>query len=431
MLSFLKKIIIFILKFEAKFVLWRFKPEIIAITGSVGKTSAKEAIYAVLANFYSARRGIKSYNSEIGVPLTILGLKTAHFSFSGWLKNIFRGFAAIFSGNYPRILVLEYGVDRPKDMDKLLDIAKPEIAVITAIGEIPVHVEFFSGPEELAKEKSKLAANLRTSDILILNYDDLKTLDFQKLTKAKTITYGFGEGAKVRASNYRLMLKNEAGKIIPEGISFKVDYNGSNVPIRIFGAFGKPQVYTALAAIAVGAAKGLNLVEISQALTRYQVPAGRLKLIEGIKNTLILDDTYNASPLATNEALDLLKDLPAKRKIAVLGDMLELGEYAVKAHRLAGEKASGASDLIFTFGERAKFIAEEAKNFGFNPQKIFSFEHLDFQNAAKTLKSELEAGDLILVKGSQAMRMEKIVKEIMAYPHLAKEFLVRQDWKDA
>lgn len=426
MIKFFKKIVIFFLKLEARLTLWRFKPEIIAITGSVGKTSAKETIFTVLNSHYSARKSIKSYNSEIGVLLTILNLETAGKSYLGWLKNIFGGLKTFLAASYAKILILEFGVDRPGDMERLLNIAKPKIAVITAIDEIPVHVEFFAEPEELAEEKSKLVKALLSSGCAILNSDDPIVMDFKQLTKAKIITYGFDENADIRASNYRLMQKEE----LPEGISFKVDYSGANVPIRIFNSFGKSQVYAALSAVAIGLLKGLNLIEIAEALTLYQAPPGRLKLIPGIKNTLIIDDSYNSSPLATHEALDLLKELPAKRKIAVLGDMLELGKYSIQSHQTVGAKVKAGSDLLFTFGERAKFIAERARSLGFDKNKIFSFEHLDFQNLIKELKSVLEAGDLILIKGSQAMRMEKIVKEIMLEYQRVKELLVRQDWPD-
>ncbi|OGZ32751.1 MAG: hypothetical protein A3H02_02105 [Candidatus Niyogibacteria bacterium RIFCSPLOWO2_12_FULL_41_13] len=429
MKNFFKKIIIRVLNFESRIILFRFKPLIIAITGTVGKTSTKEAVCAVLKPYFDVRKSEKSYNSEIGVPLTILGLENAGKSFFYWFKNMFLGARkCLFSFSYPEILILEYGLDRPGDIGKLIKLAPPKIGIFTAVGKIPVHVEFFAGSEEIAKEKGKLIENLPADGFAILNYDDMTVLDYREKTRAKVITYGFGEGANIKASNYRLILKEAEEKIIPEGISFKVDYNGSNVPLRIFGGFGKSQVYAILAGLAVGVAMDLNLIELVGQLAQYAPPAGRLKLIEGIKQSYIIDDTYNASPMATHEALDLLKDLPAKRKIAVLGDMLELGRFTEQAHRAVGEKTAKIADLIFTFGGRAKFIADEAGERGFEKNKIFSY--LVQEDLIKELKYQTQEGDLILVKGSQLMRMERIVKNIMAHPEQAKELLVRQDWED-
>lgn len=422
-----KKIIIFILWLEAKIILARFRPTIIGITGTVGKTSTKEAVYAILNQHFKVRKSERSYNSEIGLPLAILGLESAGKSFFGWIKNIIVGFfRALFSLDYPQILILEYGLDRPGDIGKLIKLASPKIGIFTAAGEIPVHVEFFAGPEEIAKEKGGLIKNLPKDGFAVLNYDDMAVLNCREKTKAKVITYGFGEGADIKSTDYKLMFGEE--NKIPEGITFKMDYDGKNVPVRIFGGFGRSQVYAVLAGLAIGMAMDLNLIELVGQLAKYAPPPGRLKLIEGIKQSHILDDTYNASPVAAREALDLLKDFPAKRKIAVLGDMLELGKFTEQAHLVVGEKTSEIANLIFTFGNRAKFIAAEAGDRGFDQNKIFS--HLIQENLIKELKQQIQEGDLILVKGSQSMRMEKIVKNIMAHPENAKELLVRQDWED-
>ena len=151
-----KKIIITIITFEAKLVLKKYKPKIVAITGSVGKTSTKEAAVSVLGGEFYARGNKGSYNSEIGVPLTILGVKNAYFSVFAWFKNIFTGLSLILkTKNYPRILVLEFGADKPGDIENLTGWIKPDVSVITALGDMPVHVEFFSGPESLRAEKEK------------------------------------------------------------------------------------------------------------------------------------------------------------------------------------------------------------------------------------------------------------------------------------
>src|SRR3989344_291416 len=264
----MKSLIAKILAYQAKALLAKNKPKILGITGSVGKSSTKEAIAAVLETKFKIRKSKKSYNSELGLALAILGLETAWRSPIGWIKNIVSGFKEIWNKNFPEFLALEMGVDRPKDFDSLLKIVKPSIAVITAIGQIPVHVEFFSGPEEVAKEKSKLVKNLHADGYGILSFDDEIVLEMKNNTRAKVITYGFGEGANIVASNYKVSL---------DGITFKMAYEGSIVPVKLNKVFGKQYIYSILAATAVGVIFNMNLIEIVQALQNFQPPPGRLR----------------------------------------------------------------------------------------------------------------------------------------------------------
>ncbi len=417
----IKKIITKVLSWEAKNALAQHKPKIIGVTGSVGKSSTKEAVATVLESKYKIRKSIKSYNSELGLALAILGLKTAWQSPSGWLKNIWLGFKEIRNKEFPEFLVLEMGVDRPKDFDRLLKIAKPSVGIVTAIGQIPVHVEFFSGPEEIAKEKSKLIKCLPTEGHAILNFDDETVLEMKEKTKAHVVTYGFGKGADLSASNY---------KISNEGITFKMDYNGTTLPIKLNKVFGKHHIYPALAAIAVGNIFDINLIESATALSKYVPPPGRLQLIDGVKNSLILDDSYNASPLATHAALDTLAELEAIRKIVAFGDMLELGKFTIPAHQAVGAKIAKVADYFIAIGPRAKFAADEAIASGMDKEKIKTFSIS--KEAVTFIKDLIKEGDIILIKGSQSMRMELISEELMAHPEDAEKLLPRQDeyWKN-
>ena len=424
MKQFLRYIIVWILNIEARLIFKKYKPEIIAITGSVGKTSAKEAVYSVLSQKFSARKSEKSYNSEFGVPLTVIGEENPWHSPLGWLKVILKGLELILKNrkkNYPKKLILEMGADRPGDIARLARFW-PRVVLVTAIGEVPAHVEFFAGAAEMAEEKAKLVEALDVNGWAVLNGDDYAVLEMKEKTKGHVLTYGFGENLDVRASEYKLMYR--AGER-PEGITFKMDYAGSSVPVRILDSFGKQNVYAALAGAAVGIIYGMNLVEISEALSKYSALAGRLKLIEGEKETWILDDTYNASPQAMHAAIDVLKDLPAKRKIVVLGDMLEIGKFTIQAHQKAGDQVKEVADIVITCGPRAKFIAQELLDHGFAPGKVISVS--DSREAGLELEKIIEPGDLILVKGSQAMRMERVVEEIMARPEKKSELLVRQE----
>ena len=406
---------------------------IIAVTGNVGKTSTKEAITAVLSGARTVRSGKGNLNNELGVPLVITGDWTDEYYEGGntfwfWTRVLFFSFSGwFFTRNYPDVLILEYGADRPGDIKKLVQKFSPRIGVVTAIGETPVHVEFFSGPEGVAAEKARLVEALKPIDYAILNCDDDIVLNMKKKTRAKVLTFGFSEGAGIRISNFNY--KTEG--YMPVGASFKIHYGGEHlpagrqgfVPVNINGSLGRSQAYAASAAAAVGIALGMNLVQISDSLSHYAGPKGRLKILAGIKNSWLIDDTYNASPASTHLALDALKELPAKRRVAVLGDMLELGKYTIQAHQAIGDLAGGFADVLVCVGARSKFIADSAAN-QMRKENIHLFETSEL--AKNKVQELIREGDLILIKGSQGMRMEMIVEEIMAEPQRKKELLVRQ-----
>jgi len=418
----LRKILQCITKFLARLVIKRYHPKAVAITGSVGKTSTKEAIRVVLEYEFKVRSTILNQNNEIGVPLTILGEQGAGKNIFGWIIIFLRAIFLILikSKNYPQILILECGVDKPGDMDYLLSIVKPLVGVVTAIGEIPVHVEFFSGAKAIAKEKSKMIYALPENGLAVLNFDDAVVSAMQDITDAKCATYGFGLGADILGDEVSVLQDPDKNLL---GMNFKVHAGGSFVPVRILGSFGKPQAYAMLAAFGVGIFMGMNLVEISQALQKYQSLPGRTKIISGIKNSLIIDDTYNASPLSVHAALDFLQGINASRRIAVLGDMLEIGKYSEEAHKGVADKAIKVADWILTVGDRAKFIYQEALENNFSPDNLKHFA--TSKEAGEFLDKIIEVGDVVLIKGSRAMRMEKTVYEIMEHPEESKKLLVK------
>ena len=396
-----------VLKILARLMIKRYKPGIIGITGSVGKTSTKEAVYAVLRNVRRIRASSGNFNNELGLPLTILDDWQKIQGLFFWPRVIFASlWQIIFGGDYPDILILEYGAGRPGDVKYLLEIVKPNIGIVTAIGDIPVHVEFYSGPDAVAREKSRLVEALPAQGFSVLNFDDEAVLDMKERTRAHVMTYGFGEGAEIRITNFEN--REEGGR--PAGIAFKLEYGGSFVPVRLDNCFGKAQAYAAAAAACVGLVFGLNLVKISESLLYYQAPPRRMKLLNGVKETYIIDDCYNASPLSMHGAIDTIKDLKASRKIGVLGDMLEIGKYAIEAHEEIGRLSAKVFDLLITVGPRAKFIADLAVKSGLNKKNVFSFDTAD--EAKLKVQELIKKGDLILVKGSRAMRLDKIIEEI-------------------
>jgi len=424
----MKKIISNILKYFAGRAIRRHRPVVIGITGSVGKTSAKTAIAHILSKQFNVSSGIKNYNNEIGYPLAILGIKSAGKNIFLWILILAKAFwVAYFKKDFPEILVLELGAAKRGDIDYLSQITNFDIAVITSIGHS--HLEKFGSIKQTAKEKGSIIKHIKKNGRLIYNFDDKITREIAQTAKALKVSYGFQERADVQAvsGDALNLFFNEKGDFLES--SFKIEKSGSFLPVRLNYAISKPQVYATLAAIAVSDAFDINLVEASENLKDLRFPPGRMSLLKGVKNTTIIDDTYNSSPESVISALDTLAEFGAMRRIAVLGDMLELGGYTEEGHREAGRKAAKTVDLLFLVGDKVAFTEEEAKKCGMKDNQIKRFATSD--DAKKEIEFALQEGDLILIKGSQGMRMEKIVVEIMAEPNRASELVVRQgeEWK--
>lgn len=415
----------------ARAIVRRYRPMIVGVTGSVGKTSTKEAIFAVLKKKYRVRRSEKSFNTEIGMPLTIIGADHPGQNVFGWIGVIAKGcWQLVTRASYPEILVLEFGVQMPNDMEYLISIAPPLVSVMTAIGDVPVHIEFFADADEIAEEKGKLIVALPTDGYAVLNCDDEAILKMKIRTRAHVLSYGFGPDAALRIVGYELRTGAMTDRGSGNGINFKLLYGKRITPVRLGNTFGKHHAYAAAAAACVGLAFNMNLLEIAEALAGYESPLGRLKLLRGNKNSLILDDTYNASPIATRAALEVLREFPARRKIAVLGDMLELGKYTEAAHREIGDEAAAIADVFIGVGERMKFAMDEATRPGIENRRAMQQSDVFWFASAKEAGNRLEAilkpGDIVLIKGSQDMRLERVVKEVMAEPERAQDLLVRQ-----
>lgn len=426
----MKKLLQKILRSLASRVIKKYQPDIIGITGSVGKTSTKEAIYTVLESKYKIRKNIHNYNNEIGVPLTILGSESGKHSLIKWFLIFLKGIGLIIikDKDYPDIIILEMGADRPGDIKYLTSLAPCKIGILTNISE--AHIEYFGSLKKIIKEKEVIATHLSREGFAILNGDDENIKPIREKLKCESLTYGFNEDVDVRAIELDVDNSIVSGKKTSiKGISFKVQYKGSVVPIFLPHVLGKQHIYASLAAIAVGVANGINLVEIADGLQKYHGAPGRMSVLDGIKNTVIIDDTYNSSPRPAEAALEVIKNLrlaEGKSKYAVLGDMLELGNLTENAHQKLGKLvATYGIDYLITVGERARDIARGAKKAKMSEDHIYNFT--DTKEAGLFVQDRIQEGDLMLIKGSQAMRMEKIVKELMAEPLRAKELLARQD----
>ncbi|MFH1145937.1 MAG: Mur ligase family protein [bacterium] len=423
----MKKFFISILTQLATGLLRFKKPAVVAVAGSVGKTSTKVAIGVGLQGL-SMRVGAKNFNNEIGVPLAIIGAKRYVHGIWSAVGAILRAVGQYFRFHWPRILVLELAADHPGDLDPLIRLAKPTVGVLTAI--TPEHLEFFKDLDAVAKEERKIISQLPKHGTAVINLDDPLSAETVGHAPCKVVTYGWHERADVRASDYQWLRDVSAQ---PIGIQAKVHFQGNVLPIRLKGAVGKHQFLPILAAVAVGAVFGRNALGTIRLLENdYQPPVGRMRLVEGLRGTVIIDDSYNSSPAAAEAAIRTLAESQTiGRKIAVLGEMRELGAAADEAHQAIGKMTARLGiNLLVAVGDHSEQTVFGARSEGMLEEKIVSVP--DPLAAGQWLISRIKEEDIILVKGSQGARMEKTVKLLMADQSLAQELLPRQteDWLD-
>lgn len=399
-------------------------PEIIGLTGSVGKTSAKEAVKAVLDGRFPLKASPKNMNTEIGLPLAVLGLPGGGQSAWRWLQIMIRAWfrSSFAKADLPDHLILEMAADRPGDIAKLTNIAPPAIGVVTACAQ--THLELFKTVEEVFREKRVMVEALGKDGVAILNRDDDRVWRMREKARGRVIGYGFHEEAEVRALPETLGYAFDPNGDC--GMRFKVMANGSTVPMFIPGVLGRQAVYAALVGVAVGLVKNLNLVEIAEGLRNFHPLPGRVRCLGGIKRTVLIDDSYNASPRSMTAALDILNDLPVgpeSRRLAVLGDMLDLGESSAAAHAEVGWKAAAIGlDTLVLIGERMAEAERAALEAGMPAELVFHFS--DTEKAGLFVQERMRQGDVVLIKGSRGTHMEAVTRELMAEPERAGELLV-------
>ena len=352
----------------------QFNPRIIAVTGSTGKTMTKELIAAVLDQSFETLKSPASYNDEIGLPLTLSRMQGAH-----------------------QRVVLEMGMYALGEIAQLSDLAQPQIGVVTNVGHS--HFERLGSLEQTAQAKQELVEALPPDGAAVLNADDPRVEAMASASRAPVVRFGLGGVCDVRAS--------EIDSRGLEGVRFRLHHGSHDLFLRI-PLLGRHSVHTALAAAAVGMVEGEPWERIVEGL--QTVPEQlRLIALPGIKDSTIIDDTYNANPTSTLAALNLLEELEGRR-VAVLGDMLELGAYQERGHRLVGHRAAEVVARLVTVGPRARIIAEGARAAGLEHGAILEVD--DNALAVDALGQLVAPGDIILVKGSRAMRMEEIVEKL-------------------
>jgi UDP-N-acetylmuramoyl-tripeptide--D-alanyl-D-alanine ligase len=351
---------------------WRRKLDlrVVGITGSVGKSTTKEMIAEVLGVRYRTLKNLGNLNNEIGLPLTILKL----------------------GKGYERA-VLEMGFYVPGEIQFLCDIAQPQIGVVTNVGT--VHAERAGSQEAIAKGKSELIHSLPSDGVAILNFDDPWVRRMEEKSKARIFFYGLSPEADLWA--------DQIEGLGLDGIRFRLHYKGETLHTHI-PMIGRHSVHTALRAASVGLNDGLHWQEIFEGLSHGHAQL-RLVAVRSGSGALILDDTYNASPESMLAALNLLDEMDG-RKIAVLGDMLELGPYEKQGHEMVGMRAAQVSKTLLTLGARARMIADAARRAGMKPSHVFEFETPDL--IVDWLNKNLTSNDAVLIKGSHGLRMDRI-----------------------
>lgn len=365
----------------AKFWRSRLNLRVVGVTGSVGKTTTKEIVAAVLGTRFRTLKSEGNFNNEIGLPLSVLHLTEAH-----------------------EHAVLEMGFYEIGEIALLCDIAKPQVGVVTNV--YAVHLERAGSIANIVQGKGELIEALPSAPdgIAVLNMDEPLVMSMANRTQARILTYGLDPKADIWASDVM--------GLGLDGIRFQLHYPKARETLHIrFPMLGRHSVHTALRAVAVGLGEGLTWQEIVEGLQGIEARSQlRLYAVTGPDGSLILDDSYNASPESVIAALNLLEELEAKRRVAVLGDMLELGEKEEEAHRLVGKRVADTVNFLVTIGKRAAVIADEALACGMKAKNI---EMLPDRDAATAyLKQNLKQGDVVLVKGSHGMRLDRMVSEL-------------------
>ena len=391
------------LRFWASRYLKRVKPKIIAVTGSAGKTSTKEAIFEVLKVGFGeqVRRSEGNLNTIYGVPLAILGFKKPpvpldrSFSPWPWIPVIFVAPFKIWTNSSTKYLVLEIAADKPGDIKFTTSYLRPTIAVITNLG--PAHLEVFGTIEKIVEEKTQILHALSKDGLALLNIDDETLKKIAEKDNWNIKTFAIENRADITAKNITTEISKDPE---PKPLTkFQIVTQKTRFLAEIMTLGRQTNVYTALAAVAVGNILDLSKEQILEGLKNIRPEKHRMEVLIGKNNSIIIDDTYNANPLSMKAALDTLKILPAKRKIAVLGDMLELGKISQDAHRLIGQYAREITDQVIGVGKSAKDY--QANKYFENKQEIIEY-----------LLSQIQEGDIILLKASRGIALEEVVEAL-------------------
>ncbi len=357
----------------------KFGTPVVALTGSNGKTTTKEMISACLETTFPVLKTKGNLNNLIGLPLTLLNLTEQE-----------------------RIVVLEMGMNVPGEIRRLTEIAEPDVGLITNIEK--VHLEGMGSLERVREEKGDLFRRMKQDGTILVNQDDPRVIDLASEFRGQKITFGIDHPAEVMAKEIRLKgVGGTSFTLMMEGVTMEI-----TLPL-----LGRHFVPNALSAIASASLFGIELEKVKEALENLQPFPMRMEVLRPKEGVTLINDAYNANPRSMELALEILSEMKGKgRAIAVLGDMLELGDFSVEAHQHIGQRVEELSiDFLLALGEEAPVLVESAIRHGLNSEKARIVE--SHTEAISTLKKMVRDGDWILVKGSRRMGMEKIAEGLM------------------
>jgi alanine racemase len=386
----------------ARYILRKQRPRVVGITGSSGKTTTKELTAAVLSQRYPVFRNFGNYNDRYGLPIALGRLEPQH-----------------------RVAVLELACDGLDEIRDLAELTAPDIGVVTSVNE--THLAYLGTLEAIAIEKGRLVETLppgAEGGVAVLNYDDGRVRAMAARTQAQVVTYGLDPDAHLVAGAVEADSKGvEFTVYVKEFFPLPGLRGGRKLRVRL-PLLGRHNVYAALAAVAVGLTMGVPLDEALEALAAVQPLAGRLNPLPGTKGSLILDDSFNASPASALAALDALELFNRGRRYVVLGELLDLGSFAAEAYGFIGKRVAEVADFLVAQGDSARHIAEQARAAGLPADRILvTYTNED---AIRGLQGRLDADDTVLVKGAMESRMERVVAGLLADPGQAPKRLVRQ-----
>jgi len=415
-----KKYITAILFILARHKLHKIKPKIIGVTGSYGKTTTKEAIFKIFERHFLTEQSQKSFNTPLGMCLTILHQESGENSLWVWLKILLSATKeSILPSSYPKYLILEYGADAPGNIEELTALARPDIAVITSVGPVHLGQGQFKNLEAIAEEKAKLLKALPKNGLAILNNDDEKVRVMKY--KGKKIFFGQKPDSNLLAKEIKSNLDGTKAILCHKNETKNL----------VSSVIGRQNISSLLAAISVAVAEKIPLAKAIDNLKFFELPPGRMNLLDGINFSKILDSSYNSSPQTLKSALKTLAEIKSyEKKIAVLGQMNELGKHSKKFHEEIGKEfvKYNFDFLITVFGD-AKFIIKSAVEHGFPAENTLACETAEEAGFFLQNIYKLNYGDLVLIKGSQNnVRLEKCVEMLLLNDLRDFKKLCRRNW---
>lgn len=415
----MRTLVIKILNFLSKKIIAKYKPVVVVVVGCAGKSSTVQILNQVLGGKYEIRGNNSVYADDISIPLSIIGVDSGRRSVMNWLKIFYYSVLLLYGKTnfYPDMLIFELDIVRAGDVDRFLRLAHPNVVVCTGAGFCEVNN---LSDKIFLREFSILFKSLNKKDFLAYNQDSSEVVKLAKLVRSQKMSFGFDSESVVRGEEVgtdNVKWKMDMGKI---GMSFKIISQGTMVPIRFFYALGRGHIYAALAGTTIALHFGLNMVEVSENLSKYVVLPGRMNLIKGFGGSLLIDDTYSTTPESFAVALEGLKKIEAQRRLVVVGQgVCDDANYI--SNIIEHLRQMSVVEKIYIYchiTDKKMFVKVE------NSRLFNVIEYHDKKELMENIKVILRGGDVVLIKGKKAQKMASVVRGIMLEPELAEQLLM-------